>query len=92
MSIHYTVLGFEPATFRTWVSSHNHSTRAPAQQIFFTCLGPAIGTFRMKCILNTSEGKEHLGWNMQPVQPDVEIKSSLNIPKVNQKVASTVFI
>ena len=24
MSIQYTVLGFEPTTFRTWVSSHNH--------------------------------------------------------------------
>ena len=27
--IHYTVLGFEPTTFRTWVSSQNHQTRAP---------------------------------------------------------------
>ena len=24
MSIQYTVPGFEPTTFRTWVSSHNH--------------------------------------------------------------------
>ena len=24
ISIQYTVLGFEPTTFRTWVSSHNH--------------------------------------------------------------------
>ena len=24
MSIQYTVLGFEPMTFGTWVSSHNH--------------------------------------------------------------------
>ena len=31
MSSHYIVLGFEPTTFRTWVSSHNHWTRAPAQ-------------------------------------------------------------
>ena len=30
MSIQYTVPGFEPTTFRTWVSSHNHQTRAPA--------------------------------------------------------------
>ena len=29
MSIQYTVLGFEPTTFRKWVSSHNHLTRAP---------------------------------------------------------------
>ena len=28
MSIQYTVPGFEPTTFRTWVSSHNHWTRA----------------------------------------------------------------
>ena len=26
-------LGFEPTTFIMWVSSHNHSTRAPAQAI-----------------------------------------------------------
>ena len=25
--IHYMVLGFEPVTFTTWVSSHNHKTR-----------------------------------------------------------------
>ena len=25
------VLGFEPTTFGTWVSSHDHKTRAPAQ-------------------------------------------------------------
>ena len=31
MSIQYTVLGFELTTFGTWVSSHNHLTRAPAQ-------------------------------------------------------------
>ena len=24
MSIYYTALGFEPTTFETWVSSHNH--------------------------------------------------------------------
>ena len=33
MSIQYTAAGFEPTTFRTWVSSHNHLIRAPAQQI-----------------------------------------------------------
>ena len=27
MSIQYTVLGFEPTTFRTWVSSHNHKNQ-----------------------------------------------------------------
>ena len=26
MSIHYTVLGFDPTTLGTWVSSHNHYT------------------------------------------------------------------
>ena len=26
IAIQYTVLGFEPTTFRTWVSSHNHKT------------------------------------------------------------------
>ena len=31
MSIQYMVLGFEPTTFGTWVSSHDHKTRAPAQ-------------------------------------------------------------
>ena len=30
MSIQYTVSGFEPTTFGTWVSSLNHLTRAPA--------------------------------------------------------------
>ena len=29
-NIQYTVPGFEPTTFVTWVSSHNHYTRAPA--------------------------------------------------------------
>ena len=29
MSIHYTVLGFEPTTFITLVSSDNRYTRAP---------------------------------------------------------------
>ena len=28
-------LGFEPTTFRMWVSSHNHLTRAPTQVGFF---------------------------------------------------------
>ena len=28
MSIQYTALGFEPTTLRSWVSSHNHQTRA----------------------------------------------------------------
>ena len=28
-------LGFEPANFRTWVSSHNHKTSAPALAIQF---------------------------------------------------------
>ena len=30
MSIQYTMLGFEPTTFGTWVSSQNHNIRAPA--------------------------------------------------------------
>ena len=29
MSIQYTVQGFKPTIFRTWVSSHNHYTRDP---------------------------------------------------------------
>ena len=29
MSIQYTTLGFKPTTFRTWVTSHDHQTRAP---------------------------------------------------------------
>ena len=33
MSIQYTVLGFEPTTFRTRVCSHNHWTRANFQLI-----------------------------------------------------------
>ena len=33
MSIQYTVRGFEPTTFGTRVSSHNHKTRPPAQLI-----------------------------------------------------------
>ena len=36
MSIRYMVLGFEPTTFRMWVSSHNYLTRAPARM--FWCL------------------------------------------------------
>ena len=31
MSIQYTVPWFELTTFGTWVSSHNHQTRAPTQ-------------------------------------------------------------
>ena len=30
MAIQYLVQGFEPTTFRTWVSSNNHYTMAPA--------------------------------------------------------------
>ena len=33
LSIQYTVPGFEPTTFGTRVSSHDHYTRAPAQKI-----------------------------------------------------------
>ena len=36
MSIQYTVLGFEPMTFGTWVSSHYHWTRAPALFVYTT--------------------------------------------------------
>ena len=35
MSIQYPAQGFEPTTFGTWVSSHNHKTRAPAQLLTF---------------------------------------------------------
>ena len=39
MSIQYTVPGFESTTFGTWVSSHNHLTRAPAQgQVKLDCI------------------------------------------------------
>ena len=31
MTIQYTALGFEPTTFGTRVSSHNHQTRLPPQ-------------------------------------------------------------
>ena len=34
MSIQYTVPGFEPTAFGTWVSSHNHYTRAPARIVW----------------------------------------------------------
>ena len=37
MSIQYTALGFEPTTFRTWVSFHNHQTRDPAQRVSILC-------------------------------------------------------
>ena len=33
MSIQYTALGLEPTTYRKWVSSHIHYTRAPAQTV-----------------------------------------------------------
>ena len=32
MYIQYMVLGYKPMTFRTWVSTQNHWTRAPTQQ------------------------------------------------------------
>ena len=35
ISIQYTVPEFEATTFRTWVSSYNHYTRAPAQDLLF---------------------------------------------------------
>ena len=34
MPIQYTVLGFEPTTFRTQVSSHNHWTKANFKKLF----------------------------------------------------------
>ena len=36
VSIQYMVLGFEPMAFRTWLTSHNHKTRAPARDIGVT--------------------------------------------------------
>ena len=51
MSIQYTVLGFETTTFRTWVSSHDHWTRAPA------CLS------RRKA----SKGNGQTTWSQQPL-------------------------
>ena len=41
ISIQYVVLGFEPTTFRIWVSSHYHKTRAPA-------LSPPLSRFVCK--------------------------------------------
>ena len=38
MSIQYTVLGFDPTTFRTWVSSHNNYSRAPAHDDQNVCI------------------------------------------------------
>ena len=41
MSIQYTVPGYELTTFGTWVSSHNHWTRAPIGKLLyrtFICL------------------------------------------------------
>ena len=40
MTIQYTVLGFEPTTFGTRVSSHNHQTRAPTQLPTYSYLIP----------------------------------------------------
>ena len=39
MSIQYIVPGFKPTTFGTWVSSHNHFTRAPRflLRLYFIC-------------------------------------------------------
>ena len=33
MSIQYRAPGYEPTTFRMWVSSHNHKTRAPTRHL-----------------------------------------------------------
>ena len=38
MSIQYPALGFEPMTFGTWVSSHNHENRAPTLQSLLLAL------------------------------------------------------
>ena len=35
ISIQYTALGFEPTTLCTWVVTHNHKTRPPAQNVIF---------------------------------------------------------
>ena len=37
-------LGFEPMIFRTWVSSHNHLTRAPVRATPFIC-SPVVGSW-----------------------------------------------
>ena len=37
ISIQYTVLGLEPMSFRMWVSSHNHLTRATTLYLQFLC-------------------------------------------------------
>ena len=50
MSIQYTVPGFEPTTFGTWVTSHNHQTRAPAlfHSFFVQCAIPGLFFFSPK--------------------------------------------
>ena len=35
ISIQYTVLVFEPMTFTTWVTFHNHQTRSPCHFVNF---------------------------------------------------------
>ena len=47
MSIQYMALGFEPKTFGTWVSSHNHYTRAPAlSQIYLPLITVQLQTYQ----------------------------------------------
>ena len=48
MSIQYIVPGYEPTTFTTWVSSHNHYTRDPALLIFFKVWMPTYAWRRRK--------------------------------------------
>ena len=60
MSIQYTVSGFKLTTFWTWVSSHNHLTRAPAIESIF-CIAVQLHSVKIwtkklftdwpKCIL-----------------------------------------
>ena len=54
MSIHYTVPGFELTTFETWVSSHNHMTRAPTLTSKIDFNGSGYGTISIATLLQVN--------------------------------------
>ena len=60
MSIQYTAQGFKPTTFRTWVVTHNHQTRAstclPVPRLeFFQRSRPEIGIIAIPMIMIISK-------------------------------------
>ena len=59
MSIQYTVPGFEPTTFGTWVSSHNHLTRAPT--LLLKCLQSIIKL--IFCKVHWDNNSTESNWN-----------------------------